>query len=443
MNVVVFFTDQQRYDTVGLHGNPLGLTPNFDRLARAGTFLKNCFTCQPVCTPARASLQTGRYASQLGLDGGALPDDAETLATHFKRAGYDTAYIGKWHLGGAEPVPTVKQGDYAYWLAANTPEIGSDAYDCRLFNQQGEPVSLPGYRVDAQTDAAIRYISQKRENPYFLFLSFLEPHQQNPQDAYPAPDGYREQYASRWMPPDLAALKGSADQQMAGYCGMVKRLDEALGRLVDALKSTGQLENTVIVYASDHGCHFRTRAHEYKHTPHESSIRIPALIHGPGFMAGGEREETVSLVDLPATLLDAANLEIPQSMQGASILPALRREPNERHREAYVEYENMNGTGRAIRTPRWKYAVQTDARTLPSYACAESYREAFLYDLEADPWELENLIDLEGYRGIAGRLRQRLLCQIESVEGRAPTIAPPVSIRPSGQRVLPDALGEL
>ncbi|WP_269522733.1 sulfatase-like hydrolase/transferase [Coraliomargarita parva] len=443
MNVIVFFTDQQRHDTVGVHGNPLGLTPNFDRLARAGTFLKNCFTCQPVCTPARASLQTGLYASQVGIEGGAMPDDTETLAHHFNRAGYETGYIGKWHLGGAEPVPEAKQGGYDYWLGANTPEVGSDAYDCRLFDKQGNPVSLPGYRVDAQTDAAIRFVTQERKKPFFLFASYLEPHQQNPQDSYPAPDGYREQYASRWMPPDLAALKGNSDQQIAGYCGMIKRLDEALGRLIDALKSSGQLEDTLIVFASDHACHFRTRSHEYKHSPHESSIRIPSFIHGPGFMSGGEREEMVSLADLPATILEAAGIQIPDTMQGASILPAIRREANELHTEAYVEYDNLVGTGRAIRTKRWKYAVQTDSRVSKGCSCPEEYREAFLYDLEADPWELENLIELDGYRGVAERLKTRLLTRIEAVEGSAPTILSPEAIRPSGQRTLPDELGDL
>ncbi|MGE9294236.1 MAG: sulfatase-like hydrolase/transferase, partial [Puniceicoccales bacterium] len=276
MNVIVFFTDQQRHDTTGLHGNPLGLTPQFDRLARKGTFLKNCFTSQPVCTPARACFQTGMYASQSGVSNGILPEDAETLADHFNRAGYDTAYIGKWHLGGEDPVPEKRQGRYQYWLGMNTPDVTSAPYDSKLYDKEGNPVKLPGYRVDAQTDAAIRYISEERENPFYLFLSFVEPHQHNPQDSYPAPDGYRELYEGKWMPPDLAKLEGNAHLHMGGYCGMVKRLDEALGRIVDSLKSMGKLEDTLIVYASDHGCNFRTRSHEYKHSPHDSSARIPA-----------------------------------------------------------------------------------------------------------------------------------------------------------------------
>lgn len=448
-NIIVFFTDQQRFDTVGLHGNPLGLTPHFDRLARAGTFLKNCTTCQPICVPARASLQTGLYASQVGLTDGAIPVEAVTLADHFNAGGYVTACYGKWHLGGEElggekPVPRERQGRYQHWLAANTPELGSDAYDCRLFDAQGQDVALPGYRVDALTDAAIRFVCTPRVEPFFLLLSHLEPHQQNSRDDYSAPDGYRELYTGQWMPPDLAALKGNADQQMGGYLGMVKRLDEALGRLVDVLKSTGRLENTVIIFASDHGCHFRTRGHEYKHSCHESSIRIPVFINGPGFRSGGERSEPVSLVDLPPTLLEVAGLPIPETMQGQPIQRLLRGS-SDWPRETYVEFDNPKGTGRAIRTGRWKYGVQTDGRVAGGeggdFPCPEVYREGFLYDLETDPWELENCIALEGYRGVCDLLRERLLQRIERVEGRRPTISPPNDVHFSGQRKVPEQCG--
>ncbi|MBC2602618.1 sulfatase-like hydrolase/transferase [Puniceicoccus vermicola] len=442
-NIVFFFTDQQRHDTVGLHGNPLGLTPNFDRLAREGTFLKNCFSCQPLCTPARASLQTGRYASQSGLSAGVLSAGSRTLADHFNEAGYDTALIGKWHLAGTDPVPERLQGRYASWLGSNTPDLSSGVYGCRLYDKEKNAVDLPGYRSDAYVDAAIRYLSEPRENPFFLFLSLVEPHQHNPQDSYPAPDGYRELYSDRWTPPDLAAMEGSAARQLPGYYGMVKRVDEGLGRVADALKSMGMLENTLIVYASDHGCHFRTRGHEYKHTCHESSIRVPGFIHGPGFLAGGERPEMVSLVDLPPTLLDAAGLSVPGEMQGQSLVPRLRSSISEWPGEAYVEYENPTGTGRAIRTGRWKFAVQTDQRELPEAGCADEYREAFLYDLEADPWEQENCIGLEGYREVAEQLRERLLKRLEKVEGKRPTILPPLKVNFSGQRKIARESGEL
>ena len=177
-NVIVFFTDQQRWDTTGVHGNPLGLTPIFDQMARRGTHFVNAFTCQSVCAPARASLQTGLYATQTGVfrNGLALRPDAITLAHCFREADYDTAYIGKWHLASEEPVPAEQQGGYQHWLAANILEFISEPYRTVMYDKEGGPVRLPGYRVDALTDAAIRYIDGHQSRPFYLFLSFLEPH---------------------------------------------------------------------------------------------------------------------------------------------------------------------------------------------------------------------------------------------------------------------------
>ena len=262
-NVVVFFTDQQRWDTTGLHGNPMDLTPNLDRLARSHTHVAHSFTCQPVCGPARSCLQTGLYATTTGCfrNGIPLPAGSRTLAHYFGEAGYQTGYIGKWHLNGRGsmgPVPREQRGGYDYWLASNTLEFTSDAYHTVLYDEAEQPVELPGFRVDALTDAAIRYLDAHRADPFFLFVSYIEPHHQNHLDDYPPPDGYRERYTGGWVPPDLAALGGSTHQHLGGYYGQVKRLDEALGRVVDALKSLDLLEDTVLLFTSDHGCHFKT-----------------------------------------------------------------------------------------------------------------------------------------------------------------------------------------
>ena len=177
-------------------------------------------------------------------------------------------------------------------------------------------------------------------------------------------DGYRERYAGRWIPPDLAALGGSTHQHLAGYYGMVKRLDEALGRLLDALKSLGILENTILLFTSDHGCHFKTRNGEYKRSCHESSIRVPTALHGPGFHGGGRLPQLVSLIDLPPTLLDAAGLSVPEAMQGRSILPLLRGEAEAAEswpEEMFVQISEAQ-VGRAVRTHRWKYGVDAPTR---------------------------------------------------------------------------------
>lgn len=328
-NVIVFFTDQQRWDTTGLHGNPLGLTPHFDRWAAEGTHLYNTFTCQPVCGPARSCLQTGQYATTTGCthNGVPLPADSRTLAHYFNDHGYETGYIGKWHLAATrtEPVPEALRGGYKYWLAADSLEHTSDAYNAVLYDNDNNRVKLPGYRVDALTDAAIRFVDRNQAQPFFLFLSFLEPHHQNRRDDYPAPYSHEERYVSRYTPPDLASLGGTSHQHLPGYYGMVRRLDEALGRLMDALISLNLAEETIVLFTSDHGCHFKTRNGEYKRSCHDSSIRIPAAIWGPGFRGGGRITELVSLLDLPPTLLDAAGIGVPEAMQGRSLLPLVQR----------------------------------------------------------------------------------------------------------------------
>lgn len=433
-NVIVFFTDQQRWDTSGLHGNPLDLMPNFDRIAQRGTHVRYSFTCQPVCGPARSCLQTGMYATTTGCfrNGIPLPTESKTLAHYFKDSGYQTGYIGKWHLATEEPVTEANRGGYDFWLASNVLEFTSDAYHMEVYDNDNNPVKLPGYRVDALTDAAIRYVNDHQTDPFFLFLSYIEPHHQNHLDDYPPPDGYRERYAGKWIPPDLAALGGSTHQHLAGYYGMVKRLDEAFGRLLDALKSLGMQDDTVILFTSDHGCHFKTRNSEYKRSAHESSIRVPTTFHGGVFTSGGEISELVSLIDLPPTLLDAAGIPVPDNMQGSSILPLIRGERNNWPQEIFTQISEAQ-VGRAVRTHRWKYAVDAPDKSGGKDAGSDHYIEQYLYDLKADPYELRNLIGLNSHSGVQNIMRERLIRRMVEAGESEPTIES-AELHGSGQR---------
>lgn len=421
-NVIVFFTDQQRFDTSGLHGNPMGLTSNFDCIAREGTHVANALTCQPLCGPARAALQTGRYATAAGVwrNEFALSPEIPTLAKVFNKAGYNTGYIGKWHLAGVDPVPDGLRGGYQEWLGANHLEFVSDAYDTWLADNDGVEHKLPGYRVDAMTDAAIRYIDRHQNDPFLLFVSFLEPHHQNQTDDYPAPTGYREEMQAKlWTPPDLQALQGTSSWHLAGYYGMVKRLDEAFGRMLDALKSLGLDKNTIVLFTSDHGCHFKTRNDEYKRSCHDVSIRVPMALTGPGFDSGGQVRKLVNTTDIAPTLIDAAGLEVPETMQGRSILPLLRDPRSEWREESFVQISETE-TGRAIRTDRWKYGVS--AAYSPDQEAADTYEEVFLYDLDSDPYELVNLIGMPAFAEVVADLKTRLLAWIARIENRAPTV---------------------
>ncbi len=375
-----------------------------------------------------------------GVTGSPLPQSSPTLATYLQDAGYQTAYIhGKWHLAERDPVPDGQRGGYEYWLGVNTPELCSDSYDALLYDDRGREVRLPGYRVDAVTDAAIRYIDAHQHDPFYLFLSLLEPHHQNSRDDYPAPDGYAERYEGKWMPVDLAALRGSAQRHLPGYYGMVRRIDEALGRLLDALRSLGLLGRTIVLFASDHGCHFKTRNGSTSAARMRASIRIPVAISGPGFEGGGQIRELVSLVDLPPTLLDAAGLELPTDMQGRSVLPLLRGERDGWPQEVFFQVSESE-VGRGVRTGRWKYYVvapDVEGHQVPG---AGQYVERYLYDLVADPWELDNLVELESHRDVCAVMRERLVRRMREAGEDAPRIES-VPSRAGRRRVLTEEAG--
>lgn len=436
-NVIVVLTDQQRWDTTGEAGNPLGLTPNFDRMARHGTHAMLACTPQPVCAPARAALQTGQYPTTTGVfrNGIPLPSAVRTLAHHFGAAGYTTGYLGKWHLADRDPVPEHQRGGYRHWLAANTLEFTSDAYRTVLYDEQGDPVRLPGYRSDALFDTAIRFCADHAVKPFYLFCSLIEPHHQNEVDSFPAPDGYAERHQGRWMPPDLAALSaagGSAHRHLGGYLGQIARVDEGLGRLLDALRSIELLDDTTVAFTSDHGSHFKTRNSEYKRSCHDGSIRVPLALRGPGFEGGRIVRTPLSTLDLPPTLLDAVGLAVPEEMQGRSFLPLLRDPAlaTDRPDDVMIQVSESE-CGRALRTSRWKYYVSAPQADPWEQPAASRYVEAELYDLAHDPYELDNLAGLTSHRELADSLRARLLARLTAAGEETPAIDPaPVRTRP-------------
>ncbi|MFF5454596.1 sulfatase-like hydrolase/transferase [Streptomyces sp. NPDC012950] len=434
--VIVVLTDRQRWDTTGVHGNPAGVTPEFDRLAREGTPVERAITPDPVCAPARSALQTGRRPTSTGVFRNRLPlpEDTPTPASVLGAAGYATGYIGKWHLAGEEhpdgPVPPGRRGGYAHWPASDRLEFTSDAYRTVVHDEEGEPVRLPGYRSDALVDAAIRFVADHHDRPFLLFLSLLEPHHQNPTDDYPAPAGYRERYEGRRLPPDLAALSpgaphGGAHRHLGGYLGRAKRVDEGVGRLRDAPRSLGIEDDTVLAWTADHGSHFRTRNSEYERSAHDSSVRVPWALTGPGFRGGGLVRRPVSTADLMPTLVESVGLDVPEGVQGRSLLPLVDGGTDPDRPESVLVQISEDRVGRAVRTERWKYVVSappgTDAWREPA---SDRYRETELYDLASDPYELENLAGLASHREVADGLREAPAGWLLRVEGAEPVIEP-------------------
>ena len=438
-NVLFFFTDQQRWDTCGCYGQPLDVTPNLDRMAAEGVRFENAFTCQPVCGPARACLQLGTYATETGCfrNGIALPRDRTTLANRFSDAGYEVGYIGKWHLasthnlGDADvdhtvtPVPPEYRGGYKdFWLASDVLEFTSHGYDGHMFDGEGNRRDFPEgrYRADAQTDWVLEYLRTRTgEKPFFLFISYIEPHHQNDHDCYEGPHGSKERYADFPVPGDLDGTDGDWRENYPDYLGCCDSLDANLGRIRKELTTLGLADSTTIVYTSDHGTHFRTRNNEYKRSCHDGCTRIPMVACGPGFRGGKVIDEMVSLIDLPPTLLAAAGVEAP--MVGRPLQGLVDGSADDWPEEVFLQISESH-VGRAIRTRKWKYSVRAPGRDGGRDPDSDHYVEDFLYDLQADPHERNNLVtdpSLADIRaGLAATLKRRL---VEAGESE-PTIDP-------------------
>jgi arylsulfatase A-like enzyme len=421
-NIIVAFSDQQRWDTLGCYGQPLPVTPHLDRMAAEGVRFANAFTNQPVCGPTRAVVQTGRYATEVGCwrNDLALPTDAPTIARLLSSAGYETGYIGKWHLastGGQQNhhftgVPRHLRGGYLdHWLASDVLEFTSHGYDGHLFDADERRVDFTGYRVDALTEFALDYLrGRDRRRPFFLFLSYIEPHHQNDRDRYEGPEGSKERWRDFVPPADLAGTGGDWREQYPDYLGCVHALDGGVGRIRAELARLGLAEDTLVIYTSDHGNHFRTRNGEYKRSCHDGSIRIPMLACGPGFRGGRTVERLVSLIDLAPTLAWAGGAVPPRAMRGRPLHEALSAAA---WMDEVLVQISESQVGRALRDGRWKYGVTAPGLNGWDHAAASAYREEFLYDLAADPHERRNLVaepTLTAVRAdLASRLRRRLV----------------------------------
>lgn len=432
-NVFVVLTDQQRWDTVSAYETPLQLTPNLEEMAERGTKLEHMVSPQPVCGPARACLQTGQYASSHGVWGNyEIPEADRMLGEVFADAGYRTSYVGKWHLGTDDsskvgPVPPENRGGYEYWRASQTIEHTSHPYEGVVYDEMGNPVEFDGYRVNALTDMAIGFIRDAvdGDRPFFSFLSYPEPHQQNDMGTFVAPDGYAMEYENEYVPPDLREQSGDWQSELPDYYGMCKRIDECVGRLQKELETLDIADETIVLFTSDHGCTFRTRPGKYKRSPHEGSIRVPAILDGPGFNNKQDSSELVSLLDIPPTLLSAADIDIPEAMAGRDLTTLFDNSDTDWRDDVFIQMSDGTRSSRAIRTSHWKYAITSPTANGEEGYVRNKYTEWYLYDLAADPWEQTNLIGRADYQEVTERLRNRISERINIIEDVLPSIRGP------------------
>jgi len=444
-DIIFYFTDQQRWDTCGCYGQPLDVTPNLDRLAGEGVKFDYAFTAQPVCGPCRALFQTGRYPTETGCfrNNIMLPAGVKTLANYMEEAGYETAYIGKWHLASDDKpgspsidhtvtaIPRELRGGYTgYWRAADVLEFTSHGYDGFVFDENDNRVDFKGYRADCVTDMALGFFdAYDKKKPFFMTISQIEPHHQNDRKRYEGPEGSKEQFKNFILPEDLKVLGGNAAEEYPDYLGQCASLDKNLGRLIDRLKEEGLYENTVIIFASDHGSHFMTRnrdshlngGDDYKRSCHDACLRVPLVIAGGPFRGGATVRELVSTESLPKTILALAGVDVGDNMIGENLLDVVKKKNPNRPNQVFAQISESR-VGRCIRTPDWLYSIY--APGLNGFQAPDSnvYADDFLYDMARDPHQLSNLAADPAYAQVKADLRVRLLDWIERAEGTRPTI---------------------
>ena len=276
----------------------------------------------------------------------------------------------------------------------------------------------------------INYLySYTGDKPFFMTVSQIEPHHQNDHNHYEGPEGSKERFKDFVLPEDLRVLKGNAAEEYPDYLGQCAALDENLGKLVAKLKEKGLYDNTILLYTSDHGSHFKTRNRDghlcgyddYKRSCHDGCLHVPLVICGGPFRGGRVVKDLVSTASIPKTLLALAGVDVGDRMIGENLVDVLEGTTPDRKNEVFAQISESR-VGRCLRTPKWMYAVYAPGINGGEAAAADTYADDFLYDLERDPSELTNLVADPAYREQKLLLRQKLLEWIWEAEGARPSI---------------------
>ncbi len=402
-NVIWFVTDQMRGQAIGVNGDPNVFTPNLDNMAIAGTNFPNAVSGYPLCCPFRGSMLTGRYAHNhsVKLHQDRLDPSFETITDVFNQHNYETIYLGKWHLAGFKEregrsvlrtVPREDRGRFSTWLGYDN---NNSQWDCYLHghdaDQERAHYRLPGYETDCLTDMALERIAGRAtsDQPFFMVISVQPPH--NP---YIAPAQYRhyqaQQLALRENVPETH--KGKARFALSGYYAQIENIDANVGRLINGLREANLLDDTHVMFFSDHGDQMGSHGRFGKCVPYEESTRVPFIIGGGTPMAYdgqrcGNAPSLINHVDIAPTSLGLCGLEPPDWMVGFdySHRRTGRDFQNRVEQEPDVAYLQLIGDRES--SYAWRCVV---TRNGWKYACVDN-GEWLLFDLNQDPFEQNNL----------------------------------------------------
>ncbi len=465
-NILFICTDQQRFDSLGCYGNEHARTPAIDQLAADGVIYEQCYVQSPVCSPSRASLLTARYVHAHGLyaNGVSLPAHWPLFTKALADGGYDCGLVGKWHLSACfqgrteprlddgfrvfqwahDPTHGSPQNMYHRWLEENYPDVYAQA----IANGpgRGRHEAAPFDAMPTETHyshwvgtQSIEFIEASRdeEQPFFLWVNFFDPHH-----PFVAPQEYLDRFDAETLPAPLgslddlrdrpAILSEASEKSYAGFArgfteytpeqmrqvvranyAMVALIDDEVQRILDALAATGRLDNTLVIFTSDHGLLLKGPM------LYEGAVRVPLILKWPGVLPAGERvTPLVEWIDLNDTMLAAAGLSPLPGSQAQSLLPLAHGDETSARGWALCEYRDSGHPydprvdATMLRRGPYKLVVFHGA------PATERPRSGELYDLHADPHELHNLWDSPDYAAVRIELQELLLDTLVATEDR-------------------------
>ena len=427
-NVIFVFADQLRSCALGCYGDKQARTPNIDRLASEGARFTNGISTWPVCSPFRAMLLTGRYPMSNGVVYNDYPiwDGQESIATALKAQGYQTGYIGKWHLSGGIPdTATGRRLGFDYWMPAQVQMLSR--------GPDGKQV----WRPEVQTEHAVKYIKEHADKPFCLFMSWNPPH--NP---YIAPDEYMKQFPKekiqfrpnvaerelvdeqlRKHPIQPGSEKNRADWRkiidsddelrgiLSGYYAATHGLDVCIGRIMKTLEDAGIADDTILVFSSDHGDMIGSHRMCLKQEPFEESISIPFIVRYPNRIPKGTvTDALLSPIDMMPTVLGLAGAPIPSGVEGISIADAaLDKGSNQQDAVLIMKMQPGGGPWVINAATPWR-GVRTKTHT---YARFEDGGPWILYDNKSDPYQMKNLVNDPAHKGLRDEMEAKMKVLLE------------------------------
>ena len=419
-NIVFILIDDLRWDELGIAGHPFIKTPNIDRIGREGAQFRNAFMTTPLCSPSRASFLTGQYAHTHGItdnvDRSAASHRLVTFPLLLHQSGYETAFIGKWHMGNDDkPRP-----GFDRWVSFK----GQGTYLNPDINEDGKAVKPSGYTTDILNGYAVEFIKRRHAKPFLVYLAHKAIHPEVTQnddgsirvsdaELFIPAERHKNLYAGKTIPhrpnyqrapsgkpalqrqigdlPPLGAATATRDEAILGRQRSLMAIDEGVGEILAVLREIGQLDNTIIVFTSDNGYFYGEHGLSVeRRLAYEESIRMPLLVRYPKAVKSGTVCDQVALnIDLAPTLLELAGIAVPNTVQGRSLVPLLKGQrpawPNSFLIEYYSDtvFPRITHMGyKCVRNMRWKYIHYLELDGMDE-----------LYDLNADPSEMKNLID--------------------------------------------------